>query len=598
MLSQQLFKINQLMQQQAFTQALTALHSLLLVHPKSADIFKLLGICFLNSQGVDEGIKALEKSLVLFDKQPELHAFIADIYKKRQLNSLALGHFQKAAQYDKNNHNYYRELGFIHNRLQQPKLALQAFEQALKLAPTDINALIGKGSSLSDLHQEQAAIDIFKQVLAKKIDNFIALYNLALCYKKVGDLEEGIKTFKHCLQLNNKALAVYENIAALLLENGNVEQSIDHLKKGLSLNAYEPALNRSLSNLLWELKADNFLAHYQQLPFEQMSLTLLLDYFYQLIKADRLTEAKTLLAKIIGKFDNISEVIIATSQLYYQLKEYRTAYEQLTAIQTQRALNNSELDWLGRHCLALGKYNQATDVYKTLTEHDSRNQGYWCLYSTALRETDYNAYKKLIDYDNLVFPLDIELPQGFASIDEFNQQLMQALAKQHITKQHPLAQSLHGGTQTLGRIFNRPDKIFKLLEQAITAAITKATATIGFDEAHPTKKYQHSAFDFTGAWSVWLKSAGFHHNHYHSLGWYSGVYYINLPAEHELKNGAGYLKLGQPDLSLPTAHDADFLVKPKVGQLVLFPSFLWHGTEPFQSSQPRVTIAFDVAPKL
>ena len=33
------------------------------------------------------------------------------------------------------------------------------------------------------------------------------------------------------------------------------------------------------------------------------------------------------------------------------------------------------------------------------------------------------------------------------------------------------------------------------------------------------------------------------------------------------------------------------------GRLVLFPSYMWHGTIPFHDAQPRTTIAFDVVPK-
>jgi len=31
--------------------------------------------------------------------------------------------------------------------------------------------------------------------------------------------------------------------------------------------------------------------------------------------------------------------------------------------------------------------------------------------------------------------------------------------------------------------------------------------------------------------------------------------------------------------------------------LVLFPSYMWHGTIPFHDAQARTTIAFDVVPK-
>jgi hypothetical protein len=35
-------------------------------------------------------------------------------------------------------------------------------------------------------------------------------------------------------------------------------------------------------------------------------------------------------------------------------------------------------------------------------------------------------------------------------------------------------------------------------------------------------------------------------------------------------------------------------VPPRAGNLVLFPSYLWHGTQDFASSGARTTIAFDV----
>jgi hypothetical protein len=41
---------------------------------------------------------------------------------------------------------------------------------------------------------------------------------------------------------------------------------------------------------------------------------------------------------------------------------------------------------------------------------------------------------------------------------------------------------------------------------------------------------------------------------------------------------------------LPPEH----LVKPEPGLLVLFPSYMWHGTVPFASEQKRLTCAFDI----
>ena len=48
--------------------------------------------------------------------------------------------------------------------------------------------------------------------------------------------------------------------------------------------------------------------------------------------------------------------------------------------------------------------------------------------------------------------------------------------------------------------------------------------------------------------------------------------------------------------SLPPPLTPELYVQPKPGRLVLFPSYMWHGTVPFASSQQRLTVAFDAVP--
>ena len=100
---------------------------------------------------------------------------------------------------------------------------------------------------------------------------------------------------------------------------------------------------------------------------------------------------------------------------------------------------------------------------------------------------------------------------------------------------------------------------------------------------------------FAGSWSVRLRDAGFHISHVHPQGWISSALYIALP---EAIDGgdphAGWLSLGDPPSTLaPTVPGARH-VEPKPGRLVLFPSWMWHGTVPFERGE-RLTVAFDVA---
>jgi hypothetical protein len=96
---------------------------------------------------------------------------------------------------------------------------------------------------------------------------------------------------------------------------------------------------------------------------------------------------------------------------------------------------------------------------------------------------------------------------------------------------------------------------------------------------------------------VRLRPHGFHINHVHQLGWLSSACHIELPAAVEQsEDRQGWLKFGEPGVATQPALPPEHFVKPEPGRLVLFPSYMWHGTVPFEGDQDRLTVAFDVIP--
>ena len=84
----------------------------------------------------------------------------------------------------------------------------------------------------------------------------------------------------------------------------------------------------------------------------------------------------------------------------------------------------------------------------------------------------------------------------------------------------------------------------------------------------------------------------------HSEGWISSAYYVTVPKETEDRDARnGWIKFGEPSLDLPLKDAIRRAVQPMPGRLVLFPSYVWHGTIPLQASSARTTIAFDAIPQ-
>jgi tetratricopeptide (TPR) repeat protein len=168
----------------------------------------------------------------------------------------------------------------------------------------------------------------------------------------------------------------------------------------------------------------------------------------------------------------------------------------------------------------------------------------------------------------------------------------------HVARGEYLDQSVRGGTQTDGPLFARIDPVIRALRAAIVEAVETYVAGLPpADRDHPLLAPRRDRRTrFAGSWSVRLRGGGYHAHHVHPQGWISSALYVALPGrEAGDAPEAGWLSLGEPQAALGLDLPPTALVEPAPGRLVLFPSWMWHGTRPFGVGE-RLTVAFDVAP--
>ena len=118
------------------------------------------------------------------------------------------------------------------------------------------------------------------------------------------------------------------------------------------------------------------------------------------------------------------------------------------------------------------------------------------------------------------------------------------------------------------------------------------------DARHPLYRRRGREMEYSASWSSRLHDCGFHTNHVHPKGWISSCYYVALPdAVADAEGKQGWIKFGEPDFDAGLAGPDPPHDPAAGGPLVLFPSYMWHGTVPFRSQDARTTIAFDVVPR-
>jgi hypothetical protein len=246
--------------------------------------------------------------------------------------------------------------------------------------------------------------------------------------------------------------------------------------------------------------------------------------------------------------------------------------------------------------LGLGRPGPAARLMQACHEKDPNEQQVIARWATALRMMDDPRYEQLYDYDSMVRGWTIDTPAGWPTLDAYLADLAVALRAAHKIIAHPFEQSLRGGSQTQTDLAISTDPVIKAFFQAIDGPIRRHIEWLGQGD-DPLRRRNTGRYEIQGAWSVRLRPQGFHIDHVHQLGWLSSACHIELPAAvGDESRREGWLKFGQPGIATQPPMPAERFVKPQPGTLVLFPSYMWHGTQPFSGEDDRLTVAFDVIP--
>jgi Tfp pilus assembly protein PilF len=245
----------------------------------------------------------------------------------------------------------------------------------------------------------------------------------------------------------------------------------------------------------------------------------------------------------------------------------------------------------GLNRLQAGAPDEAASLLDGVVAVQPDNFEAWSLLEVAWRMTGDDRHGWLVGQPPLYGARDLDL--GSAQLAD----IATMLRGMHQASAQPIGQSVRGGTQTPGQLFDRSAPEMATLTAALTFEIRQFVNDLPpADPRHPLLKHRNSGMAFGPSWSVRFTGSGHHAAHFHPGGILSSACYICVPDT--LADDAekpGWLEIGRPpaELGLDLPPLATF--EPKPGRLVLFPSFLFHGTRPFSGGE-RLSVAFDLVP--
>ncbi|MAK63557.1 MAG: hypothetical protein CMF75_02260 [Maricaulis sp.] len=542
----------------------------------------------------------------------------------------ALADLQAAAVRHAQPHAVLSNLGNIKRRAGDLEGAVAAYEAALERQPDFIDARVNLGIALTDLRRFAEAVAAFETVITKQPGHTAALNGLGIVRTHQGDEDRAIDAFSTCIAMNAKAVMPRINRGALhrgrneiaasladldeacrlaprlaeahfqrghtLRTLGQTEAARDAYRQAVACAPQRPDIHRDLAGLLWEMgEGEGSTSILEQVLDQQPSADLhhararvlmrtgrpeaALDAASAALALDaRHADAKALRGEILAKLGDPAGAIA----------EIRAALE----------ISGGE-DFAIRHqlaeaCLAAGVLDEAEQALDAVPPPEHL-QKHVALQATVWRCLGDERYKRLYDYDLLTAKRFIETPPGFSSLDAFNAELADRIAHLHSTRAQPIEQTLFGGTQSPGRLWDVDDPVIQALGRALLDMASRFVSELPDDAEHPFLARKSDQLKLTGAWSVRLASGGGHVDHIHPAGWISASYYVQVPRAVLDGERAGWLRLGVPGVA-GLDLEAERYIMPEAGAAILFPSYMWHGVEPFEADEVRVTAPFDLLP--
>lgn len=466
----------------------------------------------------------------------------------------------------------------------------------LTVAGDDPAALSIHGEALRALGRHDEAAVLLRRILAGPHAAPVFDYNLASVLADAERFDEAEAAVSRAIAQGMGTPEALRLRGRALQGLGRFDEAEAVFRQALGLDPLDALTHRDLSHLVWRRTEDAALA---SAAIDQALAVRPGDPSLRVVKAKLLEfagdprAAYAVLAPVAGRCAPDPAVELTASQVavafdpalaraHGERAVAAAPSDPMTlAVAAEAALVAGDPEAAGRHAEAMLAI--APDHPQALG-----------LLAAAWRMLGDPRYGELYDYDAFVKTYRLEPPAGWATLEAWLADLARALDGLHGLKAHPIGQSLRQGSQTSQSLDHSPDPAIRGFFEAIRPPIGRYIAELGRGR-DPLRRRATGRFRLSGSWSVRLRPGGRHVPHLHPKGWLSSALYVALPQAVETGR-EGWIAFGEPGLPLRPPQPPERWVKPEPGLLVLFPSYMWHGTIPFGGAEPRLTCAFDVVP--
>jgi len=465
--------------------------------------------------------------------------------------------FGKALKIDPSVAELHFNLGILLTNINRSDEAIISYKKAVNLKPNLTDAHYNLAAALQSQNKfDQAAISYQKAIVLEP-GFFEALVNLGVVLQEQGKLAEAVAMYRRALTIQHDA-KVYFNMGTALKNEGKLGDALESYNDALALNPNYAEVHSNMGEVLRDQgRYDESVKFYKQALALDATLPVA-NYSYAIYLYDSGD-----LEGALTHFQRSDFADWRERSLYclYKTGRFDEFKQGLDALKTKKHIS---------------------PFLATLAGHYAEN------FDT---KNDYNFCKNPLD-----FVFHTEVKELKADNSELLAQLLNDIKLAEVEKK--IQGRLVNGDQSSGNLFKREEASFRAIGHLIEQAIERYRQTFANEQCEFVKSFPKKT-EFASSWFVRMQQGGHLTSHIHEDGWVSGALYLSLPTDKKHEH-EGSIELSTHGDDYPKKHN-NFPTKtiaPSVGDIVMFPSSVFHRTIPFTSNEERICIAFDLKPSL
>ena len=494
-----------------------------------------------------------------------------------------------------------RRLGILYARDGRLDAAIGLIAEAQRLAPDNPVYLNDLGHAYLAAQRLDAAEEAYRRAIALRPDSGDGHFNLGNLLRAQGKLREAVAAYRRAVAADPRVVAFHINLGVTLQRLKLFEEAIAELRQAVALDAHSYEAHYNLAFVLaGQQKLDEAIRSYgAALAVQPEAAAAHLNLGVALEETGRLDEAIACFARAAELAPDLAQAHVNLGAALYgkgDLEPALVAIRRALELAPDKALTHVNL---GQTLQASGDLAGAEAAFRKALALEPGLTTAKAQWSIALRQMGrWDEALALLDYAHLLATRRLEEMPPWPTLAAFNAELARYIYRHPTLMRDPPGLATKGGQQSL-EILNSADAPVAALQRFIEASVADYLATALRTSANSLAPPPLEAWHLNG-WAVVLRASGYQTPHFHPPAMVSGVYYVQIPAV--VRSGqageAGFIKFGPPLAGTADASAEDTpltrALRPEEGMVVLFPSYYWHYTMPFESQEDRICVAFDV----